>query len=125
MSAGAKKLFDVMNNVGSHAGAQVASELAYGIVTSVDPLIIKREGDTDRAPLTAGFLVLSKMCQKFEITTASHEHIVISNSGTTDTRLKTLLIWPGLQIGERVILLSFNSGQKFFVEKLERWTNEA
>lgn len=52
----------------------------------------------------------------------SHNHSV-GNVHTNDA-LTELLIWPGLSVGERVILLSFNDNQRYFVERLEKLSNE-
>lgn len=51
-----------------------------------------------------------------------HNHSV--SDVDTSNELAELLIWPGLAVGERVILLSFNDNQRYFVERLEKHSNE-
>lgn len=119
MSNAADRLISVFDGRAAGAGSAIASGLSYGTVTSVIPLVITRD---DGAALTAGFLVLSKLCKPLTITTASHTHTI--PDGKASTELQQLQIWPGLSVGEKVILLSFSNNQKFFVEKLERWENE-
>jgi len=111
MSNAADRLLGVMDARGR--GVNSVSELSYGTVTSVNPLVITRDGG---AVLTAGFLVLSKMCKPYFITTAMHTHII--PDGEASTELQILQLWPGLSVGEKVILLSFNNSQKFFVERM-------
>ena len=90
--SGANRILDVMASLGAGAAAQSASGLSYGTVTEVSPLTIVRDGE--RAPITEGFLVLSVLCRP------------VPN------------LWGGLSVGEKVVLLSFDSNQKFFVERL-------
>lgn len=113
MTNGVNRLLNTM----AGAGRDTVSGLSYGTVININPLIITREGEDSRVPLTAGFLVLSRICKPFSISTAIHFHE--TPAGTSSTELETLLIWPGLSIGERVILLSFDGDQKFFVERIE------
>lgn len=111
MSNAADRLLGVMD--ARSKGANTGSELSYGTVSSVNPMVIVRD---DGAELTAGFLVLSKMCKPYSINTAQHAHRI--PSGTSSEELQILQLWPGLSIGEKVILLSFNNSQKFFVERM-------
>lgn len=98
MSDAASRIFTSM----AGAGKDTVSELSYGVVTSTSPLVITRESGESRTPLSAGFLVLAKTCKKLDI--------VIDGT--------PVQIWPDLAIGETVILLSYNAGQKFFVERI-------
>lgn len=77
----------------SNLSRDTVSQISYGTVTSVSPLAITQEVAEDRVPLTEGFLVLSKTC-------------------------KETAAWGALEVGEKVILLSFNGDQKFFVERI-------
>ena len=133
MSAGAKILLDAMNGAGARASEQTAAKLAYGTVASINPLAITRDGEADSAPLTEEFLVLSVTCKPFSINTAVHSHSVPQVAtevagvlephahsvpeNITAPSLNSLVIWSGLRVGERVVLLSFNQNQRFFVER--------
>lgn len=89
MGSGANRILQTMAKV----SPDTISTLSYGTVQSIDPLVIVRESESGaRTPLTAEFLILSKTCQSTPA-------------------------WPALDIGERVVLLSFNGNQRFFVER--------
>lgn len=111
MSNAADRLLKTMD--ARSRGANTISELSYGTVKTINPLVIIRDGG---AELTASFLVLSKMCKPYSINTAQHAHRI--PSGTSSEELQVLQLWPGLSIGEKVILLSFNNSQIFFVERM-------
>ena len=97
MSNAADRLVSIMDARSKGAGA--VSELAYGTVTSVSPLVIARDGG---AALTPGFLVLSRTCKELKV----------------EVQGNMVEIWPDLTIGEKVILLSFSNQQRFFVERM-------
>lgn len=113
----AKKIFDAIQSSGANVAYSMASQISFGVVTSVSPLTITREGDDTRTPIPSSLLVLSPHCKPFSITTTSHRHTI--PEGVTSTELQEISIWKGLQKGEKVILMSFNSGQRFFVERVE------
>lgn len=113
MSNAADRILSAMDS--RAAGANTVSELSYGTVTSVNPLVITRDGG---AALTAGFLELSITCKPFSITNAMHSHELPDNPELTSIELQQLQIWPGLSIGEKVIMMSFNNSQKFFIERM-------
>lgn len=104
MSNAANKMLRTITGVGSDTASRIMSELSYGTVTSINPLKITRETESGRTEYTAGFLVLSRTCKELTAQTATSGEIV--------------QVWPGLSVGEKVILLSFNGNQKFFVERM-------
>lgn len=99
MSNAADRLLSVMDSRSRGVGSGIASGLSYGTVTSASPLVITRD---DGAAFTAGFLVLSRSCRALSV----------------QIQGETVQLWSGLSVGEKVILLSFNSGQRHFVERL-------
>ena len=111
MSDAADRLLKVIGGVSQ--STNTVSELSYGTVKSAAPLVITRDGGAD---LTSEFLVLSKTCKPLSISTATHTHTI--PEGEASTGLQSLLIWGGLSVGEKVMLLSFNNSQKFFVERI-------
>ena len=124
-------LASAMINMGEKV-APKPGEVMYGTVSGLSPMEI--ELDNKGGKLSEPFLVLSKLCKRFEITSVVHTHSYFDsdtgdNAGGSETRTteqarQTTLIWPGLRVGERVILLSFSRGQRFYVDKLEKWDNE-
>ena len=97
MSNAADRLVRIMDARSKNAGS--ISELTYGTVSSVSPLVITRDNGIN---LTSGFLVLSKTCRALSV----------------QIQGVPVEIWPALTVGEKVILLSFSSGQRFFVERM-------
>lgn len=135
-------LYNTLADIAKNETKTIGSSLSYGTVQTVDPLVIVREGEDEssRIPISSKFLVLSPHCRTVTIK-AGHTHTVPGT--TTDTALGgeylhshgvpqvtaqeslvQLTLWEGLKLGERVIMLSFNQGQKYYIEKLERWGNE-
>ena len=90
--SGANRILDVIASLGAGAAAASASGLSFGTVTEIEPLTIVRDGE--RAPITGSFLTLSVTCRPAPG------------------------LWGGLSVGEKVVLLSFDSNQRFFVERL-------
>lgn len=126
----------------THATSETkSSELLYGTVVSLQPLKIKV--DTYKEPIEEDFLVLGQMCRPHTVTIPhKHEYNGITeetNDGgqgasphtheikqqiTEDLHVGTggysqesvtLEIYPKLTIGDRVLMFSFNNGQKFYV----------
>jgi len=112
MSDSANRLINTLSGLGK----DTVSGISYGIVKSTNPLIITREVGSSRNDLTSEFLVLSKLCKIMTISTAAHDHK--TNDVVSDKALQSLQLWPGLSVGEQVILISFNDNQKFFVERI-------
>lgn len=89
MTSGINKLVNTFASLNK----DTVPSISYGTVTSTSPLSITQEIAEERVPITEGFLVLSKTC-------------------------KATSAWEALAVGEKVILLSFNGDQKFFVERI-------
>lgn len=89
------------------------TDFAYGTVVSVSPLVIQPEG---KKPLDAGFLILSAMCKPFMTTLLRHTHLQENGTGqVTDTQLDPVMVWRGLEVGDRVRMLQCQGGQKYYV----------
>ena len=116
MNNAPNKLLDTFTKISTGAAHNTSSGISYGTVTSIAPLVITRETENGRVPLTAGFLVLARTCKPLVIKTAEHTHTI--PTGTASTELQELVIWEGLAVGEKVILISMNGAQKFFVERM-------
>lgn len=126
----------------SNATSEIrSSELIYGEIVSLEPLKIKI--NTFKEPLTEEFLVLGQMVRPHTVTIPhKHEYNGVTeetNDGgqgaqnhlhsikqqvTEDLHLGTggyeqesvvLEIYPKLQVGDIVLMFSFNNGQKYYV----------
>lgn len=118
-----------------------SSELLYGTIVSLDPLGVKI--DTLKDVITEEFLVLGQMCRPHTVTiphkheyngmteetndggqgAQNHSH-EIKQQITEDLHVGTggysqesviLEIYPKLKIGDKVLMFSFNNGQKFYI----------
>jgi len=98
------------------AGSPV--QLLYGNVTAVDPIEVNVD---QRFTLTAEFLVLTEQVTRMELD-LKHTH-VYEDASDTGTAWKTtaealehkLVIRPGLQEGDAVLLLRMQGGQKYVI----------
>ena len=134
----------LVNNIAQLANATTSiqsSELLYGTIVSLDPLGVKI--DTLKDVITEEFLVLGQMCRPHTVTIPhKHEYNGITeetNDGgqgaqnhsheikqqiTEDLHVGTggysqesviLEIYPKLKVGDKVLMFSFNNGQKFYI----------
>lgn len=136
--------YNIVENISrvSNATSNVkSSELLYGTIVTLQPLSIKIDDLAQTIPQE--FLVLGQMCRPHNVTiphkheyngitestydggqgASSHTHD-IKQQTTEDLHVGTggykqdyvtLEIYPKLQIGDRVLMFSFNNGQKFYV----------
>ena len=123
-----------------------SSELLYGTIVTLDPLSVRV--DNLKEPIPEEFLVLGQMCRPHTVT-IPHKHeyngiTEMTNDGgqgaqnhqheikqqiTEDLHVGTggysqesvvLEIYPKLQIGDTVLMFSFNNGQKYYIaERVE------
>lgn len=98
------------------------TDLVLGQVTSVKPLVIRVD---DRYDLTEKFLILSTLVRDFEVDMTVDHLTEKSSGGGGDSAYaahdhqyvgrKTFLVHLGLVVGEKVMLLRVQNGQKFIV----------
>ena len=130
----------LVNNIAKLANATSeirSSELLYGTINTLEPLSVKI--DTLNEIIPEEFLVLGQMCRPHTVTIphkheyngnteiandgqgADHQHEIkeqITNDvheGINEETCITLEIYPKLQIGDTVLMFSFNNGQKFYI----------
>ena len=128
------KLVKIMQDAGKMPAGET-TDLLFGVVTSVSPLKIKID---NRFEVDEKFLILSALVKETVIkiperdannhrheipqhTTSPagegpHTHIIPTYN--TNNALPDILLWRGLQVGDKVRILRVNKGQQFFV--LER-----
>lgn len=111
-------------------------DLVIGEVTSISPLKVKIEN----RELTESFLILGALCQETHIYTDNikkynHKHSVpdattrsaSSHSHGIDARDTEqpkdgdfdIMLWRGLRIGDRVLMLKVARGQKYYILQRE------
>lgn len=89
-----ERLVKIMHDAAKNAiPKETLTDVLFGKVTSETPLKISIE---NRFEVGANFLVLSPFCIEFK-----------SKDG--------VILWDGLKNGDRVNLLRFGNGQKFYV----------
>lgn len=99
-----EKLASLMLRAGKDAtpGSE-KTDLVYGRVISVNPLKIQLAKEA-KIILTESFLILTKLCQEMKFKTPQNEEIVL---------------WPGLAVGDSVLMLRVLKGSKFIVLQKE------
>lgn len=92
-------------------------DIVIGEVTSVKPLKVKVEN----VELTESFLILGALCKETHIYTdyiKRHEHTHTCPHGSTSgptTDDYDIMLWRGLRVGDRVLMLKVGRGQKYYI----------
>ena len=87
--------------------------IKFGRVITVNPLTIQIG---EQEPLPASFFILGQMCRPHTLTVMMpHTHV---DSGAVDQPTMILSVLNPLNIGDTVLLLPFNSNQKFYVAEV-------
>lgn len=134
-----KKLIESIAKYTQATSSVKSSELLYGTIVTLEPLSVKIS--TFKEPITEEFLVLGQMCRPHTVT-IPHKHeyngiTELANDGqgsnhqheikqqiTEDLHVGTggysqesvvLEIYPKLQVGDIVLMFSFNDGQKYYI----------
>lgn len=106
-----EKLIELMQQTARNEYARsTPTDFVYGSVTSVSPLVIMVEG---RFSVGEEKLVLSALVKPFVTTLLRHSHG--SSCGGTDVQLDPVMVWRGLEEGDRVRMLQCHSGQTYYV----------
>lgn len=129
------RLAQLMREAGKPPQNQIV-DIITGEVTSVKPLKVKIEN----RELTSSFLILGALCQETHIYTDNikkykHVHSVpaVSTSSADEhshnvSQRDTLepvqgdfdiMLWRGLRIGDRVLMLKVGQGQKYYIIQRE------
>ncbi|EHQ92131.1 DUF2577 domain-containing protein [Desulfosporosinus youngiae] len=108
-------LLDVIKAAGIDAvGASNPVNVMFGEILTISPLSVKVD---QRFTLPADFLIVPESLTRYEVDlTHSHQYTDDGSSRTTATALTTkLIIRPGLKVGDKVLLLRVQGGQKFVI----------
>ncbi len=107
-----EKLADLMlKAAGKQGNRETRTDLVFGTVISVSPLKISVD---EKFPVTDEQIVLSALCKEFKTDVFRHLHSE-NYYGNTDERLQSVIVWRGLEAGDRVRMLQCNGGQKYYV----------
>lgn len=102
MGIAADRLLRTMTQISNESAGAIKSDMYSGTVTSISPLkITYMAAESKEVTLTSSLLVLPFTCKAKTITVQG----------------ETVQLWGDLAVGEKVILTSFNSGNRFFVER--------
>lgn len=108
-------LLDVIKTAGMDAvGASNPVTVMYGEVITVNPLSVKVD---QRFTLPADFLIVPASMTRFEID-LKHVHPYTDNGSvrsTSEALVEKIVILPGLNAGDKVLLLRLQGGQKFII----------
>ena len=129
------KLVKIMQEAGKVPSGET-TDLLFGVVTSVSPLKIKID---NRFEVDERFLILSALVKETIIKIPKreeneHTHVIPQHTTSlggqqdphthtisqmeTRSALPDILLWRGLEVGDKVRVLRVNQGQMFYV--LER-----
>lgn len=114
------KLAQLMRRAGQTPQNEIV-DIVLGEVTSVRPLKVK----VDHRELSETFLIVGALCKETRLTdlaftVPAHTHSVgDTTSGETKSVPTDLLLWRGLQVGDRVLMLKVGRGQKYYILQRE------
>ena len=100
---------------------QDKADLLFANVISTSPLTIRLEKGLD---ILSKFLILSPFCRDKSITIPSHTHPIealsvggvdIPAQNTGDNPGLKIVIWRGLNVGDRVVVIRADGGQKYYI----------
>lgn len=127
MMAG-EKLVELMKTAGRNGiPATERTDIVYGTVQSIEPLVIALDKDP-KMRLTETFLYLSPLClEKWFTIPDWHTNNDGSHGGHVGgdgTHINTIpehrvMVWRGLQVGDRVVMLRCASGGMYYVLQRE------
>lgn len=102
MGIAADGLLRAMTQISNESAGVIKSEVLSGTVTSASPLQITiMTAESKAVALPSSLLVLPFTCKAKTITVQG----------------ETVQLWGDLAVGEKVFLLSANSGQRYLVER--------
>ena len=115
------KLAKLMREAGKQPQNEVV-DIVVGEVTSTKPLKVKIEN----RELTKAFLIVGALCQETKIdssafTIPTHTHRLSETAVTGDSKSTPtqVILWRGLRVGDRVLMLKVGRGQKYYILQRE------
>ena len=110
------RLVQCMRQAGQTPQNEVV-DIVLGTITAVNPLKVKIEN----RELTETFLIVGALCKETHLndlafTVPPHTHQVSDTVSKEATSVPTdLLLWRGLQVGDKVFMLKVSRGQKYYI----------
>lgn len=105
-------LGDKIRKLGSEAvGAGNPVAVLFGTITNINPLEVNVD---QRFTLDEDFLILTESLQRYELD-LKHTHLLPGSEVTKDALIDKIVVRPGLQKGDIVLLLQVQGGQKYVV----------
>lgn len=138
------KLAQLMRQAGKQPQNEIV-DIVLGVVTSIKPLKVKIEN----RELTESFLILGALCKETRIKadaftilehthkvakgateasnvsgvetgTGSHSHVIPATTTEPAKPIPTeVLLWRGLKVGDKVLMLKVGRGQKYYILQRE------
>lgn len=114
------RLVRAMRDAGKTPQNEVV-DIVFGEVTSVKPLKVKIE----TRELTESFLIVGALCQETHVKSdafivPAHTHTTLGETSSQEKSIPTdLLLWRGLRVGDRVMMLKVARGQKYYILQRE------
>ena len=114
------RLAQMMREAGKTPQNEIV-DIVMGEVTSVKPLKVKVEN----RELTESFLILGALCKETHIkssafTIPAHTHMVSTTESEASMSIPTdVLLWRGLRVGDKVLMLKVGRGQKYYIMQRE------
>lgn len=98
-------------------------DIVVGEVISINPLKVRVE----KRELTESFLILGALCKESHIYTSNikklnHRHIIgeqETNPVSPHDADYDIMLWRGLVVGDRVLMLKVGQGQKYYILQRE------
>lgn len=88
-------------------------DIVTGEVTSVKPLRVKVEN----RELTESFLIVGALCKETHI--GSDAFTIPTTSESPAVAPTDVILWRGLRVGDRVMMLKVGRGQKYYIMQRE------
>lgn len=110
------RLTQLMRQAGQTPQNEIV-DIVLGEVTSVTPLKVKVES----RELTESFLILGALCKETHIYTdyiIKHNHHHSDPTGPSGEDYD-IMLWRGLRIGDKVLMLKVGRGQKYYIIQRE------
>ena len=135
------RLVQMMREAGKQPQNEIV-DIITGEVTSTNPLKVKVES----RELTKSFLIVGALCQETRINSSAftipdHTHVIPANatqsseidegagshahvipsviSQPSKSTPTSVLLWRGLKVGDRVLMLKVGKGQKYYILQRE------
>lgn len=115
-----EKLVEIMKTAGRQGIPPTSrTDLVWGTVIQMNPIVVQADNDP-KLRLTSTFLKLSPLClEKWFTIPKWHTEPAGEGPHTHQIPPHKVMVWRGLKVGDRVIMLRYNSGGSYYVMQRE------